>query len=83
VYTTHTGRNRKRICIRHNKRVVNWTGSTTDGNTLKKRVLLKIKYEEKSDTKCIQKQLQQRGSIKLVHDTPWYWKIYLATNNPH
>jgi hypothetical protein len=48
-----------------------------------KRVLLKIKYEEKSDTKCIQKQLQQRGSIKLVHDTPWYWKIYLATNNPH
>lgn len=46
-----------------------------------KRVLLKIKYEERSDTKCIQKQLMQRGSIKLVHDMPWYWKIYLA-NNP-
>mgnify|MGYP001133417533 CR=1 FL=1 len=46
-----------------------------------KRVLLKIKYEERSDTKCIQKQLLQRGSIKLVHDMPWYWKIYLA-NNP-
>lgn len=46
-----------------------------------KRVLLKIKYDERSDTKCIQKQLLQRGSIKLVHDMPWYWKIYLA-NNP-
>ena len=47
-----------------------------------KRVLLKIRYDERLDTKNIQKQLIKHGSIKLVHDTPWYWKIYLS-NNPH
>lgn len=43
-----------------------------------KRVLLKIRYEATRDTKCIQQQLIEHGSIKLVYNTPWYWKIYLA-----
>mgnify|MGYP000557006012 CR=1 FL=1 len=47
-----------------------------------KRIMIKICYNEKEDPHQIRKQLDEFGSIKLVYDMPWYWKIVVA-NNPH
>lgn len=45
-----------------------------------KRVMIKICYNKNDKSEEIHKQLAENGSIKLVYDMPWYWKIVVANN---
>jgi hypothetical protein len=41
-----------------------------------KRILIRIRWNNKNEASSkLQEQLKTTGSIKLVHDMPWYWKI--------
>jgi hypothetical protein len=42
--------------------------------------MLKICYNKNDKSEEIHKQLAEKGSIKLVYDMPWYWKIVVANN---
>jgi hypothetical protein len=43
-----------------------------------KRILINMSYEKTDESQYVQKQLSENGSVKIVHDMPWYWKIVLA-----
>lgn len=41
-----------------------------------KRVIITLRWNVQSEmAKYVQKTLTDKGSVKLVHDMPWYWKI--------
>ena len=41
-----------------------------------KRVIITIQWNKGNEVvKYIQTKFTERGSVKLVHDMPWYWKI--------
>lgn len=41
-----------------------------------KRILIRIRWNTKNEVSSkLQDQLKTTGSIKLVYDMPWYWKI--------
>ena len=41
-----------------------------------KRIIIKIKWDQTSEAaQKIENTLVEKGSIKLVHDMPWFWKI--------
>ena len=41
-----------------------------------KRVIMKIKwYTTNVKTKQILSQIKEKGSVNLVYDMPWYWKV--------
>ena len=41
-----------------------------------KRVIITLRWNLRSEmTKYVQKTFVEKGSVKLVHDMPWYWKI--------
>jgi hypothetical protein len=44
-----------------------------------KRILLRFKWKNNNNLSItLQKQLDELGSLKVVHNMPWYWKIVLA-----
>lgn len=43
-----------------------------------KRVIIKIIWNNSKQSLNIQKTLIDKGSIKLVYDMPWYWKIVIT-----
>ena len=44
-----------------------------------KRVLMRFHWRENNDNSItLQKQLVDLGSLKIVHDMPWYWKLVVA-----
>lgn len=46
-----------------------------------KRIIIKLEWNNYAQSSLnIQKQLADRGSIRLVHNMPWYWKI--VTTHP-
>jgi hypothetical protein len=45
-----------------------------------KRIIIKINWNRNIKSLNIQKMLLNTGSIKLVYDMPWYWKI--VTTHP-
>jgi hypothetical protein len=45
-----------------------------------KRIIIKINWNRNTKSLNIQKILSNTGSIKLVYDMPWYWKI--VTTHP-
>jgi hypothetical protein len=40
-----------------------------------KRIIIKIHWNKNQKSNSIQKTLLNTGSIKLVYNMPWYWKI--------
>ena len=41
-----------------------------------KRVIMKIKWDTTNvKTKQILSQMKEKGSVNLVYDMPWYWKV--------
>jgi len=40
-----------------------------------KRIIIKLAWNNNMQSVRIQQQLSDLGSIKLVHDMPWFWKI--------
>lgn len=41
-----------------------------------KRVIITMKWDTQSEVaKYIQNKFNEIGSVKVVHDTPWYWKV--------
>jgi hypothetical protein len=40
-----------------------------------KRIIIKINWNNTEKSTRLQEILETKGSIKLVHDMPWYWKI--------
>lgn len=40
-----------------------------------KRIIIKLDWNTEVKSIDIQKKLTELGSIKLVHNMPWYWKI--------
>lgn len=41
-----------------------------------KRIIIKLEWNNYMQSSInIQRQLADRGSIRLVHNMPWYWKI--------
>jgi len=45
-----------------------------------KRVIIKIEWNAAQKSIDFQQKLAKFGSVKLVHDMPWYWKI--VTTHP-
>ena len=44
-----------------------------------KRILMRFDWNENNDrSTALQKQLEDIGSLKIVYDMPWYWKIVIA-----
>lgn len=44
-----------------------------------KRVILKIKWDTKNKkTNQILTSIKDKGSVNLVYDMPWYWKVLPA-----
>ena len=44
-----------------------------------KRVLMRFDWKENNDNSInLQKQLLELGSLKIVHNMPWYWKLVVA-----
>jgi hypothetical protein len=43
-----------------------------------KRIIIKISWNEKdTSSNNIKNMLFEQGSIKIVYDMPWYWKIVI------
>jgi len=41
-----------------------------------KRVIITVRWDLKSElAKYMQTKFNEIGSVKVVHDMPWYWKI--------
>jgi hypothetical protein len=41
-----------------------------------KRIIINMRWNSKNETAVdLKTQLDNSGSIKVVHDMPWYWKI--------
>jgi hypothetical protein len=40
-----------------------------------KRAIIRINWNNTNRSINMQKTLTDKGSVKLVHDMPWYWKI--------
>jgi hypothetical protein len=40
-----------------------------------KRIIIKLMWDNNTQSQRIQQQLSDLGSIKLVHNMPWFWKI--------
>lgn len=45
-----------------------------------KRIIIKVNWNKNSSSLNMQKILRTLGSVKLVYDMPWYWKI--VTTHP-
>jgi hypothetical protein len=45
-----------------------------------KRIIIKLNWNKNKNSINMQNILTTIGSIKLVHDMPWYWKI--VTTHP-
>jgi hypothetical protein len=45
-----------------------------------KRIIIKIEWNTAQKSIDFQQKLANIGSVKLVHNMPWYWKI--VTTNP-
>jgi hypothetical protein len=44
-----------------------------------KRILLRFKWKENNVQSIhLQKQMEELGSLKVVHNMPWYWKLVVA-----
>ena len=44
-----------------------------------KRVLMRFHWKENNEYSInLQKQLIELGSLKVVHNMPWYWKLVIA-----
>jgi hypothetical protein len=43
-----------------------------------KRVIIKIQWNQTPISERIQTRLKADESVKIVYDTPWYWKIVKA-----
>jgi len=43
-----------------------------------KRVIIKLLWNKTESSINIQKTLMNAGSIKIVYDMPWYWKIVVT-----
>ena len=42
-----------------------------------KRIIINIQWNNSAHNAIyIQKHLTESGSVKIVHDMPWYWKIF-------
>ena len=49
-------------------------------DTTHKRIIIKLNWNKNSSSLNMQKILRTIGSVKLVYDMPWYWKI--VTTHP-
>jgi len=44
-----------------------------------KRILMRFKWKENNEQSInLQKQMETLGSLKVVHNMPWYWKLVVA-----
>jgi len=43
-----------------------------------KRIIIKLKWNNENKAINIKNTLETNGSIKLVYDMPWYWKMVPA-----
>lgn len=44
-----------------------------------KRILMRFHWKENNRKSIhLQKQMEELGSLKVVYDMPWYWKLVLA-----
>lgn len=47
-----------------------------------KRAIIKINWNKTTQALDIQKTLEAKGSVKLVYNMPWYWKIVVTQQQP-
>ena len=44
-----------------------------------KRILMRFYWKEQNKRSLqLQRQMEELGSLKVVHDMPWYWKLVVA-----
>ena len=44
-----------------------------------KRILMRFYWKERNKKSFeLQKQMEELGSLKVVHNMPWYWKLVVA-----
>jgi len=42
-----------------------------------KRILLKIQWNNTEKSLAIQEHIKKKGFINIVHEMPWFWKIFV------
>jgi hypothetical protein len=48
-----------------------------------KRAIIRINWNNSAQSLNVQKTLSDIGSIKIVYDMPWYWKIVVTQQNSY
>ena len=44
-----------------------------------KRILMRFYWKEQNSRSLeLQRQMEELGSLKVVHNMPWYWKLVVA-----
>jgi len=44
-----------------------------------KRILMRFHWKEQNTRSLkLQRKMEELGSLKVVHDMPWYWKLVVA-----
>jgi len=71
---------RRYICDTINKLQIGYIENINEiplrNDPLHKRIIITMKWDLTSElTKYMQDKFHEKGSVKVVHDTPWYWKI--------
>ena len=67
----------KTLCNLHIGKIEKITEIPLKNDPTHKRIIIKLHWNQNSIN--IQKTILNTGSIKIVHNMPWYWKI-VATN---
>ena len=59
-------------------KIINIVEIPLRNDDLHKRIIINICWYNTSVSKQIEYNLTQSGSVNLVYDEPWFWKIYIA-----
>ena len=65
----------KTLCNLQVGSILNITEIPLKNDPTHKRAIIKINWNRTQTSLDMQKTIKDRGSVKLVYDMPWYWKI--------
>jgi hypothetical protein len=70
----------KTLCNLKMGNIINIVEIPLKNNPSYKRAIIKINWYKTNESLTIQKTLLEKGSIKIVYNMPWYWKIVASHN---
>jgi hypothetical protein len=73
----------KTICNLQVGNIINIVEIPLKNDPTHKRIIIRIIWNKTTRAFNIQKTLNDTGSIKLVYNMPWYWKIVVSQQQNH